>query len=69
MKKTDLFNTKNFFDSYSKKFDEIYDTRTNKYSFIRIFINEFLRRSMKSRYELALKEVNKFNKKCLISLK
>ncbi len=33
MKKSDLKNTQVFFDSYSKKFDEIYDTKTNKYSF------------------------------------
>lgn len=63
MKKTDLKNTQTFFDSYSKKFDEIYDTKTNKYSFIKILINEFLRKSMKTRYVLALKEAKKLKKK------
>ncbi len=63
MKKSDLKNTQVFFDSYSKKFDEIYDTKTNKYSFLKILINEFLRKSMKTRYILALREAKKLKKK------
>ena len=34
-------------------------TKTNKYSFFKIFINEFLRKSMKTRYILALREAKK----------
>ena len=63
MKRSDLKNTQVFFDSYSKKFDEIYDTKTNKYSFLKILINEFLRKSMKTRYILALREAKKLKKK------
>ena len=63
MKKSDLKNTQVFFDSYSKKFDEIYDTKTNRYSFLKILINEFLRKSMKTRYILALREAKKLKKK------
>ncbi len=63
MKKSDLKNTQVFFDNYSKKFDEIYDTKTNKYSFLKILINEFLRKSMKTRYILALREAKKLKKK------
>ena len=63
MKKSDLKKTENFFDSYSKKFDEIYDTKTNKYSFLKILINEFFRRSMKKRYILALNHIGQNKKK------
>ena len=62
MKKTDSKNTKFFFDNYSKKFDEIYDTTTNSNSFLKIIVNETFRKSMKTRYVLALNEVKKIKK-------
>ena len=66
MKKTDSKNTKFFFDNYSKKFDEIYDTTTNSNSFLKIIVNETFRKSMKTRYVLALNEVKKIKKKLSI---
>ena len=63
MKKKDLKNIKFFFDNYSKKFDEIYDTKTNSKSYFKIIINEIFRKSMKTRYILALNEVKKIRKK------
>lgn len=61
--KSDTKNAQIFFDGYSKKFDEIYDTKTNKYSFLKILVNESLRKSMKTRYVLALNEAKKLKKK------
>lgn len=61
--KSDTKNAQIFFDGYSKKFDEIYDTKTNKYSFLKILVNESLRKSMKTRYVLALNEAKKLKRK------
>jgi 2-polyprenyl-3-methyl-5-hydroxy-6-metoxy-1,4-benzoquinol methylase len=63
MKKTDLKNIKFFFDSYSKKFDEIYDTKNSSNSVFKIIINETFRKAMKTRYTLVLKEIKKIKKK------
>lgn len=63
MKSSDTKNAQIFFDGYSKKFDEIYDTKTNKYSFLKILVNESLRKSMKTRYVLALNEAKKLKRK------
>lgn len=54
-----------FFHNYSKDFDEIYDTLDNK-SIFKIFSNEVLRKSMKTRYLLSLSEIKKLKKKCNI---
>jgi len=69
MKKNDLKNIKFFFNAYSQKFDEIYDTKTGTSSFFRIIVNMIFRKAMRTRYILALSVVKKIKKKlCIIDI-